>query len=135
MKDILRSHRSALAKLRCGVAPIKLETGGYENLHIDERKCFVCDAVESECNVICECPVYDDLRNILFTKAKEVIHNFETLNVFEKMSIVLSNTEIISLTDKILCDMLKRRRSLFIRINMLYYCYVRFRRNWFVPLK
>ena len=75
-KDILRSHRSALAKFRYGVAPIKLETGRYENLHVDESKCFVCDAVESECHVICECPVYDDLRNILFTKAKEVIQNF-----------------------------------------------------------
>ena len=52
LDDIPRAHRSALAKFRCGVAPIKIETGKYENLSINERKCFTCDAVE--CHVICE---------------------------------------------------------------------------------
>ena len=75
--DIRKPHRSTLAKCRGGIAPIKIETGRYENLPVADRKCFVCDTVESECHVICECPVYEDLRNSLFNKAKNVVPNSE----------------------------------------------------------
>ena len=78
-----------------------------------DRKCFVCDTVESECHVICECPVYEDLRNSLFNKAKNVVQNFETLSMSEKMCTVLPNCDIVKLTAKLLCDMLKRRRSFY----------------------
>ena len=37
-----RRHRSACAKFRCGVAPIRLETGRYERLSIDQRTFFHC---------------------------------------------------------------------------------------------
>ena len=32
-----RSHRSAFSRFRCGVAPIRLETGRYERLPVCER--------------------------------------------------------------------------------------------------
>ena len=32
-------HHSAFAKFRCGVAPIKIETGRYENLDVNQRIC------------------------------------------------------------------------------------------------
>ena len=34
------SHRSALAKFRMGIAPIRIETGRYEQLPVNERICF-----------------------------------------------------------------------------------------------
>ena len=40
-----------------------------------------------------------------------MVQNFETLSISEKMCTVLSNCDIVKLTAKILCDMLKRRRS------------------------
>ena len=58
-----RSHRSALAKFRCGVALICLETVRYEKLPVNERFCHFClDCVEDECPVILECPVHSDMR-------------------------------------------------------------------------
>ena len=58
-----RSHRSALAKFRCGVAPIRLKTGRYEKSPGNERFCSFClDCIEDECHVILECPVYSDMR-------------------------------------------------------------------------
>ncbi len=33
-------HRSAMAKFRCGVAPLKIETGRYENIPLEARICF-----------------------------------------------------------------------------------------------
>ena len=32
-------HRSALSKVSCGVAPIRIETGCYDNLKENERIC------------------------------------------------------------------------------------------------
>ena len=62
-----RSHRSAYAQFRCGVAPIRLETGRYEGLEERERLCPFCqDVVESELHVLVECPFYADLRENLF---------------------------------------------------------------------
>jgi hypothetical protein len=37
-----RGHRSAFAKFRCGVAPLRVETGRYENIPFNERLCFNC---------------------------------------------------------------------------------------------
>ena len=52
-----------------GVAPLRLETGRYEHLMENRRVCFNCpNEVESEEHVIMDCPVYSDLRSILFTK-------------------------------------------------------------------
>ena len=42
-----------------------------------------------------------------------MVQNFETLSMSEKMCTVLSNCDIVKLTAKILCDMLKRRRSFY----------------------
>ena len=54
-----------MAKIRCGVAPIRLETGRYEGLPENERLCPVCSLqeIESEVHVITKCSLYDDLRN------------------------------------------------------------------------
>ena len=42
-------HRSAFAKFRCGVAPIRIETGRYEGLDFNSRTCPLCrNAIEDE---------------------------------------------------------------------------------------
>ena len=40
---LLQKHRSAIAKFRYGVAPLKIETGRYENLEAGDRSCPFCD--------------------------------------------------------------------------------------------
>ena len=46
------SNRSALAKFRCGVAPIRLETGRYERLDVNDRICPICNiGIEDEMHV------------------------------------------------------------------------------------
>ena len=34
-----QTHRAAFAKFRAGVAPLRIETGRYEGLHISQRVC------------------------------------------------------------------------------------------------
>jgi len=53
------SHRSAFAKYRCGIAPIRLETGRYAGLQESQRLCpFGCGVVESELHVLLKCTMY-----------------------------------------------------------------------------
>ena len=52
-----KGHRSTLVKFRYGTAPIRLETGRYEKLSIEERLCEM-HVVEDEKHVSFECPLY-----------------------------------------------------------------------------
>ena len=54
-------HTSALSKFRCGVAPIRIETGRYENLKENERICPFCDCDEDAMHVLIYCNLYADV--------------------------------------------------------------------------
>ena len=62
-----RQHRSAFAKFRCGVAPLALETGRYNNTPADSRFCTLCNSgsIESEAHVLLHCDLYKDILNNL----------------------------------------------------------------------
>ena len=79
------TFRLAFCKFRCGVAPPRIETGRFENLPVDERKCCVCNDVETEIHVILYSPLYDDYRNILGRKAERVNGDFINLNDIDKL--------------------------------------------------
>ncbi len=75
---INKRHRSAFAKFRCGVAPIRLETGLYENLHEEQCLCPMCDSqvIESEIHVLTKCNLYIDFITDLFHRASRVNNDF-----------------------------------------------------------
>ena len=114
-----RSHRSALAKFRCGVAPLRLETGRYERgrLPVEERICLLCNCneIESEIHVITRCPLYDDLRRELYTAAEDVNGLFNELLDADKVLFLLSNDNIVKKTARILHCILLRRQLNFYR--------------------
>ena len=58
-----KKYRSAYAKFRCGVAPIKIETGRYGANRVppEECLCMECSRIEDEFHVIMQCPLYDDV--------------------------------------------------------------------------
>ena len=59
-----KKYRSAYAKFRCGVAPIKIETCRYglQKVPVEQRLCETCHVVEDEFHVVMECTLYDDIR-------------------------------------------------------------------------
>ena len=65
--------KSAYAKFRCGVAPLRIETGRYENLHINERKCFIVWMTEDEVHVITKCPLYSESCEVLYENARRLM--------------------------------------------------------------
>ena len=70
-KNISTRYISAFAKFMCGVAPLRIEIGRYENTNVNERVCFIChDQIEGEKHVLLYCPLYADLRERLFNEVK-----------------------------------------------------------------
>lgn len=110
-----KAHRSAYAKFRCGVAPIRLETGRYERLEERERTCFHCKTViENEEHVLLDCPLYNDLRLQLFEKYSEKTEHFNSLSKTDKVILILGSEayDLIRISAKICHSILKLRREL-----------------------
>ena len=102
-------HRSAFAKFRCGVAPLRIETGRYENIPVNLRKWSSCDNVESELHVLLQCDLYKDLRQSLYEKAVEVDGTFIGLSKEEKLVFIFSNPSMIRVCAKTCFNVIQRR--------------------------
>jgi hypothetical protein len=113
-----KSHRSAYAKFRCGVAPLRIETGRYERVLLHQRTCFNCtDTVESEEHVLLSCPLYNDLRESLFETICDKETTFIGMCNVVKLSVILAsdNVDIVRASAKICNGMLNRRRTFVYR--------------------
>ncbi len=69
-----------MTKMRCGVAPLHLETGQYEGLTEQERISPVCnmDEIESEIHVMIVCPLYNDVRATFYESALLIDNDFNS---------------------------------------------------------
>ena len=90
-----RKHRSELSKFRSGVAPLRLETGRYEGLEVDQRICPIRhSSVEDEKHVLLHCPLYVDFRNALFKQACEVNASFGNYTENEQLVFLFSTVDL-----------------------------------------
>lgn len=113
MAVMSRSHRSALACFRCGTAPLKIETGRYEGLPVEQRTCLFCDgSVEDEQHVLIACPLYNDIREDLFTSTELLCPEFRLLTDNQKFEFVLSNECLVMHTARA-CRKILNRRAIF----------------------
>ena len=113
MNIITRQQRSALAKFRCGVAPLRIETGRYQSLNVEDRTCFNClTEVEDEIHVLIECPLYQDIRNELFIKIDGVNPDFSRYDNITKFNYIMSNDSKVKYSAKACSDILYKRRTL-----------------------
>lgn len=64
-----KQKRSLLTQLKCGILPIRLETGRYNREAVNERVCLYCntDAVETEDHLVFDCPLYSEERKDFFS--------------------------------------------------------------------
>ena len=118
---ITRKERKALAQVRCGVAPLRLETGRWEkrnNIQVpwEERVCLNCSKkgfieTETEEHFLLRC-LHPDLkvhREYLLLKACTVLPSFNYLNDTDKLVFLLSNCDIIFFSAKTCSKMLNIR--------------------------
>jgi len=111
-----KQHRSALAKFRCGVAPIMLELGRHRGLPVAERTCPFCNnsCVEDEVHVLTNCSLYVDYRNELYECMANIEPGFMFLTDTEKAQMMLShnNFKIVKEVARI-CHLILVRRNNF----------------------
>ena len=56
MLDISKYQRSVFAQFRCGILPLEIEVGRYQDISLPERTCQVCgQAVEDEIHFLLTC--------------------------------------------------------------------------------
>ena len=63
--NLSRQHRSLIAKLKCGVLPLAIETGRFKNTPREIRFCRVCDdkKVETEYHHLLHCEKLNHVRS------------------------------------------------------------------------
>ena len=120
LTNIPGKYKSALAKFRCGVAPLKIETGRYEGIIVENRTCFnpgcsLVNCIEDEKHVLLKCPVYADLRCNIFSRALEYNDNFMQLSDDEKFIFLLNDDNMCFYTAKVCYDMLFKRKCILYR--------------------
>ncbi len=99
---LTRAQHSAIAKMRCGVALICLETGRYEGLTGQERICPMCemDEIEYEIHVMIFCFLYNDIKATLYESTLLIDNDFNTYNNMDKFLFLMDNEGIIRKTAK-----------------------------------
>ena len=111
-------NRKALSLLRCGSAPISIETLRFKNGHhvpVEERLCPVCKGeVEDEFHVVMNCEYYKDIRDELYEHAQHFNQLFNNLSNGEKFKYLMSNVDIVKFTAKACRHILLRRNRYLI---------------------
>ncbi len=107
-----KRHRSALAKFRCGVAPLRLETGRNLGEHESARICQLCNLneIESEEHVIIRFTVYHDNRQQRFNHAFDVSKDFLNFNDCQKLCFILNNPALYNISALTCFNILMSRR-------------------------
>ena len=95
------------------MAPLRLETGRYEGLPVDERKCPLSVYVEDEKHVLLQRDKYDTIRENIFQKAVTIRQNFYALSGNEKIIFLFSDQNMIRACAKA-CFMILQRRTTFL---------------------
>ena len=111
-------HRWVLAKFRCGVAPLRLETGRYERLQPDQRTRFQCsDRIEFEEHGLLARPLYEDLRQVMENNLRSEFLNYDSLSNEDNISVILGsgNNNVLRNSAKICSNILDRRRHLLLK--------------------
>ena len=108
------SAKSAFAKLRCGVAPINIEIGRYQNIPVSQRWCPFCEhCIEDEVHILTNCDLYIDLREKLYSVISKTDNCFYHLTNKDKALYILSGSICIKECANT-CKKILKRRMLFI---------------------
>ena len=97
------------------MAPLRIETGRYENKNVNERVCFVChEQIEDEKHVLLDCSLYADLPESLFNEVKRSNVYFIILSDGDKFIYLFKSTECYDTVAKTCFNILsKRNRFLY----------------------
>ena len=104
-------QRKAIAKLRLGVLPIRIETGRYERPKRSalERTCKQCDlnVPENEIHFLLHCPKHVHIRQLFSQKI--ILEDFFNLNDVDKLKYLVNHPEIVKSTTQFIINCFDNR--------------------------
>jgi len=79
-----RQNRSLMAQLRCGILPLRIETGRFCGLAVEDRLCEICKSgkIEDEIHFVVECPKYLEERISMYNAANINVDNMTNSQIF-----------------------------------------------------
>lgn len=89
--NITKQERSLMARFRCGILPLRVETGRYQNEPLQERYCVLCksNSIEDEKHFIFQCKFYENNRISFFHSINLDKNLDETVN----LNIIMENNQ------------------------------------------
>ena len=107
----VKSHRSLLARLRGGTAPLQIETGRYTGLPVEERICRSCNTgqVEDEQHFCVGCPALKEARAPLLHLLN--LHQVDAGALSDKDKFIAIMQNLDSRIAKLLFNMFLKRNS------------------------
>jgi len=94
-----RYDRSLLAKFRCGILQLRIETGRFNQTKLEERTCEICNTpeIEDEFHFLCVCNKYNNLRENMYQTTSEKYVEFRNLVPRDKFKFLMQkcNRELI----------------------------------------
>ena len=91
-----RMHRAILAQFRSGILPLRIETGRWKNEGIEARVCLVCEEniVGDEYHFLCVYKMYDDVRQVLYSKISSKYQDIRSLTSIDKFIFLMKYENI-----------------------------------------
>ena len=71
-----RKQRKSLAAFRISAHQLQIERGRYSGKKIEERLCIICNEIEDEVHVFCDCIKYQPLRTKMYQSIGKPLCNF-----------------------------------------------------------
>ena len=86
--NLTSNQRSLLAQLRIGILPIRVETGRFNNMKLQDRLCQQCNLqqVEDEIHFLFYCELYAEERNNFINEMSIIHPTFTRYNDIEKVT-------------------------------------------------
>ena len=111
--NLRKNERSLLAQLRCGILPLRIETGRYIGEKINDRLCLFCDSsqIESETHFVVTCDFYTRIRSDIFGELFDT-GAFVQLSLNNKLGYLMMN-HVRKLAKFIVKAYVVRRRALY----------------------
>ena len=108
-----RKERSLLSQFRCGILPIRIETGRYTQVPPELRLCLLCDGdhIENESHFFFECELYKDYRDSFFTQMNYHYPNFSSLNQVQMLKLCMKS-DVIRYTAKFINNCFTKRQEI-----------------------
>ncbi len=77
---------------RCGILPLEIETGRWQNKPVEERICKICESgeAENEFHFIFSCTLYNNIRATFLQNIGNIIPNIMELNKVSQIKTFMS---------------------------------------------